>query len=253
MENKQPSIIDLLIETHVGLERQGPGSTETTCKALGFLGNLEQISNTADLGCGSGPQTMELARHLSGSIVGLDMFSDFIGVLNENADKQGVGDRVRGIVGSMDDLPFEEESLDLIWSEGAIDNIGFEKGLAHWRGFLKKGGYLAVTCPSWLTAEHPAVIEGFWSDAGSGLDSVEHNVAILQACGYRFIASFALPEYCWTEKYFVPREAVLEELLKKYPDDETAEAFVAENRYEVDLYSKYGQHYGYVFYIGQKL
>lgn len=74
MENKQPSIIDLLIETHVGLERQGPGSTETTCKALGFLGDLEQISNTADLGCGSGPQTMELARHLSGSIVGLDMF-----------------------------------------------------------------------------------------------------------------------------------------------------------------------------------
>ena len=238
MENKQPSILDLLIEAHVGLERQGPGSAETTCKALGFLGDLAQISHAADLGCGS--------------IVGLDMFPDFIDVLNENAGKQGLGGRVKGIVGSMDDLPFDGESLDLIWSEGAIDNIGFEEGIAHWRGFLKKGGYLAVTCPSWLTAEHPEVIERFWSDAGSGLDSVEHNVAALQACGYRFVASFALPEYCWTEKYFAPREAALQGLLKKYPDSETVEAFVAENRHEVKLYSEYKRHYGYVFYIGQK-
>ncbi|WP_303203606.1 class I SAM-dependent methyltransferase [Raoultibacter timonensis] len=252
MENKQPSILDLLIEAHVGLERQGPGSAETTCKALGFLGDLAQISHAADLGCGSGPQTLELARHVPGSIVGLDMFPDFIDVLNENAGKQGLGGRVKGIVGSMDDLPFDGESLDLIWSEGAIDNIGFEEGIAHWRGFLKKGGYLAVTCPSWLTAEHPEVIERFWSDAGSGLDSVEHNVAALQACGYRFVASFALPEYCWTDEYFAPREAALQGLLKKYPDSETVEAFVAENRHEVKLYSEYKRHYGYVFYIGQK-
>lgn len=26
MENKQPSVMDLLIETHEGLEQQGPGS-----------------------------------------------------------------------------------------------------------------------------------------------------------------------------------------------------------------------------------
>ena len=29
----------------------------------------------------------------------------------------------------MDALPFENEELDLIWSEGAIYNIGFEKGV----------------------------------------------------------------------------------------------------------------------------
>jgi hypothetical protein len=40
----------------------------------------------------------------------------------------------------MDDLPFKEEELDLIWSEGAIYNIGFEKGLREWRKYLKKMG-----------------------------------------------------------------------------------------------------------------
>lgn len=74
MANKQPSVMDLLIETHEGLERQGPGSPEMTRKALDFLDNLDQISHAADLGCGSGGQTMVLAQHLTGAIIGLDLF-----------------------------------------------------------------------------------------------------------------------------------------------------------------------------------
>ena len=38
---------------------------------------------------------------------------------------------VTGIVGSMENLPFRKEEFDLIWSEGAIDSIGFETGLTH--------------------------------------------------------------------------------------------------------------------------
>lgn len=253
METNQLTMIDLLLETHVGLERQGPGSPEMTYKALKFLDDLDRVALTADLGCGSGGQTMILAKHLTGTVVELDLFPDFISVFNDNAQKQGLGERVMGVVGSMDDLPFEKESFDLIWSEGAIDNIGFEKGLAHWHRFLKKHGYVAVTCPSWLTEEHPAVVEKFWSDAGSTLDSVGHNIGIMQACGYQFVAAFTLPETCWTDHYFIPREAALKALLEKYSGNETVEAFVAENRYEVELYSKCKQHYGYVFYIGKKV
>ena len=45
----------------------------------------------------------------------------------------------------MDNLPFQDEELDLIWSEGAIYNIGFERGMNEWNRFLKKGGFIAVT------------------------------------------------------------------------------------------------------------
>jgi hypothetical protein len=44
----------------------------------------------------------------------------------------------------MEDLHLEASSLDLIWSEGAIYNMGFEKGLQSWHQFLKTGGYIAV-------------------------------------------------------------------------------------------------------------
>ena len=61
MDNERPSAMNLLVEVHAGLERQGPGSTETTLKALGFIDGIERISKVADLGCGTGPQTMVLA------------------------------------------------------------------------------------------------------------------------------------------------------------------------------------------------
>lgn len=80
MESKQPSPIDLLVEAHTGLERQGPGCAEETGRALAFLGDLDLIANAADLGCGTGAQTLLLAQHLKGSVVGLDLFPAFVDV-----------------------------------------------------------------------------------------------------------------------------------------------------------------------------
>lgn len=251
MENQQPTFLDLLLEAHIDLKRQGPGSPETMQQALSFLEPLDRFEQIADLGCGTGGQTLQLAEHLQGRITGLDMFPDFASRLTEEAQRKGFGGRVSGIVGNMESLPFAPHSLDLIWSEGAIDNIGFETGLRHWHGFLRQGGCLAVTCPSWLTLARPAVVEQFWSDAGSHLDTVEKNIEIMQQAGYQFLAAFALPETCWTDNYFTPRAAAIEKLLKKYPGSDVMKQYAAVNRQEVELYLQYGQHYGYVFYIGR--
>jgi ubiquinone/menaquinone biosynthesis C-methylase UbiE len=245
-------IFDFIRETHIGLERQGPGSPEMTVKALSFLDSPNKISRVLDLGCGTGGQTMVLAKNIAGSITGVDIFPEFINVFNDNAKKLNLQERVKGIVGSMEDIPFEKEEFDLIWSEGAIDNIGFEKGLNYWNGFLMKNGFLAVTCPSWFTDEHPIEVEKFWIEAGSRLDTIGHNISIMQKAGYVLVAAFTLPEKCWTDNYFTPREAAEKVLLEKYAGNKTVEDYVENDRYEVELYSKYKQYYGYVFYIGKK-
>ena len=253
MENERPSVYDLLIETHVGLERQGPGSPEMTIKALSFLDNLDKISRVVDLACGTGGQTMVLAQNITGEIIGVDICPDFINIFNNNVKKLNLQERVNGIVGSMEDLSFSKEEFDLIWSEGAIDSIGFEKEINYWNSFLKKNGYVAVTCPSWFTDERPAEIEKFWTDAGCKLDTIGDNISIMQKTGYNLVAAFTLPEKCWTENYFIPRETAEKALLKKYAGNKTIEEYIENEKYEVELYTKYKQYYGYVFYIGKKI
>jgi ubiquinone/menaquinone biosynthesis C-methylase UbiE len=253
MEVEQLSVLDLISETHAGLERQGPGSPEMTMKALSFIDNLDKISRVADLGCGTGGQTMILAQNIPGNIIGIDLFPEFINVFNENAQESSFQERVKGFVGSMEALSFQKEEFDLIWSEGAIDNIGFENGLNYWNGFLKTNGYIAVTSPSWLTDERPVEIEKFWVDAGSkGLDTIGHNISIMQKAGYIPVAVFVLPEKCWTDNYFVPREAAETALLKKHAGNKIVGSYIENDKYEVELYLKYKQYYGYVFYIGKK-
>lgn len=253
MEKQEPTMLDLLLEAHIGLERQGPGSPEALKQALGFLGPAERFGRIADLGCGTGGQTMLLAELLPGTIVGLDMFPAFIDELNRKAMSRYPDGRVSGVVGQMEDLPFPKNSFDLIWSEGAIDNIGFREGLCHWRDFLRPQGCIAVTCPSWLTKERPAVVEQFWADAGSSVDPVETNIGILQDCGYEFIAAFALPGECWTENYFCPRAAAIRKLSEKYAGSDVMKAYAEINQREVDLYLEHGRHYGYVFYLGRAM
>lgn len=253
-ENKSIHDFDysIICEYFSNVERQGPGSKEATVKAVSFIDNLCDKSKIADLGCGTGGQTIVLAQHSKGNITALDLFPLFIDRINENAAKSNLQNRIKGVVGSMDNLPFEEEELDLIWSEGAIYNIGFEKGLNYWNKFLKKGGYIAVTEASWLTDERPEEIEKFWMDAYPEIDVISRRIAQLQKAGFTPIATFALPEKCWTENFYEPQKEAQKIFLKKHAGNKTAEALVTNERHEAQLYDKYKNYYGYVFYIGKK-
>ena len=256
MENENPTIHDfdfeLITEYYSNFERQGPGSPEMTIKALDFIDNLTQKSKIADIGCGTGGQTMMLAENVMGDITGIDLSPDFINIFNDNARKQNLQDRVKGIVGSMDDLRFQNEEFDLIWSEGAIYNIGFERGLNEWRKYLKKGGFIAVTEASWFTEERPSEIEKFWMGAYPGITTIPNCVYTMQKSGYIPVSTFTLPEYCWTDNFYTPSGPVQEDFLKKYNGNKTVEKFVEMELHEAKLYQKYKEYYGYVFYIGKK-
>ena len=243
---------DLINEYFTELERLGPGSPAETLRALSFIGNLSDKTQIADLGCGTGVQTMVLAQHTEATVTALDLYAGSIDKLNATAERLGLQHRVKGIVASMDNLPFQKEEFDLIWSEGAIANIGFEKGLNHWKDFLKKDGYVAVSYESWFTEERPAEIEKWWMDAVPEITTIDHNISIMQKAGYIPVAAFALPEHCWIDNYFVPQKARQEEFLKKHAGNKAVENMIAFLRREADLYLKYKQYYGYVFYIGKK-
>ncbi|NDW17323.1 class I SAM-dependent methyltransferase [Dysgonomonas sp. 216] len=254
-ENKTIHEFDfsLICEFFSNMERQGPGSPEVTQKALGFVDNLTEKSLIADIGCGTGGQTMVLAQHAPGRITGLDLFPDFIDIFNRNAEQLGLHDRVKGVVGSMDNLPFQTGELDLIWSEGAIYNIGFERGLNEWRKYLKTGGYIAVSESSWFTDERPAEINDFWMEAYPEIDTIPNQVVKIHRAGYLPIATFILPENCWIEHYFAKKIKAREIFLDKYAGNKAAEEFMELQPREEELYRKYKEFYGYTFFIAKKI
>ena len=124
MSNNHTSIHDfdftLICNYFKSLERQGPGSPEATQKALSFINELSEKSQIADIGCGTGGQTITLAEYTKGQITGIDLFPDFIEIFNKNAAKALCSDRVKGITGSMDHLPFQNEELDLSYLQHRI-------------------------------------------------------------------------------------------------------------------------------------
>jgi methylase of polypeptide subunit release factors len=55
-------------------------------RALSFLDNLSSVSSVADLGCGTGTQTIFIAQNTPGTVVGVDLIPSFIDILSENAN-----------------------------------------------------------------------------------------------------------------------------------------------------------------------
>ncbi|WP_159520632.1 class I SAM-dependent methyltransferase [Sunxiuqinia indica] len=256
MSNEQQTIhefdLNIIHDFFSNTERQGPGSSEETLKALSFIEGLTGKSKIADIGCGTGGQTMVLAQNTSCEIIGIDACPDFINQFNKNTQTRNFQSRLKGIIGDMKNLPFQDKELDLIWSEGAIYNIGFERGLKEWRRFLKPGGYIAITENTWFTEERPAEIEQFWQKAYPEIDTIPNKVHQMQKAGYLPVATFKVPDTCWTD-YYATMEEVQKPFLKKYKGNRTAEQFIEYQQYETALYNKYNSYYGYMFYVGKKL
>lgn len=247
-----PFDFDLINEYFVELDRQGPGSVEETLRALSFIDGISSETSIADLGCGTGSQTMVLAQNTEAKITALDLYAGSIDKLNATAEELGLQDRVKGVVGSMDALPFRRDEFDIIWSEGAIGNIGFEKGLNNWKHFLKQDSYIAVTYESWFTDSRPTEIEKWWVDAVPEIATIGQNILTMQKAGFIPVAVFTLPNSCWTENYFAPQRARRVEYLKQHAGNKTVKEFVGFMEHEEDLFSRYSRYYGYAFYIGRK-
>ena len=132
----------------------------------------------------------------------------------------------------MDMLPFEAGSLDAIWSEGAIYNMGFENGVRQWRRFLKRGGILAISELTWLTASRPAELEAYWCAQYAEVGTASSKLAVLERNGYAPIGYFVVPEHCWLDAYYRPMQQRFPAFLARHGSSDGAKAVVAAEELE---------------------
>lgn len=243
----------LLIDLHKQGHRQGPGGDAETELAI-KLAMIDQTAplKIADIGCGTGASTLVLARLLNAQITAVDFLQDFIDVLMNRAQSNGVDEKITPLCASMEQLPFEDEEFDVIWSEGAIYNIGFEKGVAEWRRFLKSGGLLVASEITWLTDTRPAELQKHWDSEYPEIDVASAKIRILEKHGYSPIGYFVLPEHCWLDEYYRPMQARFENFLNRNGNSEEAREIVAAEQREIDLYETYKAYISYGVYVARK-
>jgi len=244
----------LLVDLHKRAKRQGPGGDVETRKAID-LAMLDPSAplKVADIGCGTGASTIQLARLLNAKITAIDFLPEFIEVLKGKAENEGLSKKINPLVCSMENLQFDDEEYDVIWSEGAIYNIGFEKGINGWRRFLKPGGLLVVSEITWTTSDRPSEIQKYWEAEYPEIDTASSKINILEKNGYSPVAYFVLPECCWLENYYRPLQNSFAEFIVRNANNENAQAIVEAEKKEISLYEKFKKHYSYGVYIARKL
>ncbi|HEX7364033.1 MAG TPA: class I SAM-dependent methyltransferase [Dehalococcoidia bacterium] len=180
---------------------------------------LPQLYNPRilDIGCGSGVPTMELARLSDGEIIGLDIDRDMLDVLRGKVERAGLSDRVKVVNRSLFDMGFPDGSFDVVWAEGSIFVIGFEKGLQQWKRLLKPGGFMVVH-----------------DERGNVREKLEQ----ISGCGYELLGYFELDEEKWRAEYFAPLEKLVLETRAKYPDAPGVIKAVQGAQQEIDIFKK---------------
>ncbi len=240
----------VFFEVFEGLPRQGPGCRACTARALALCAELPARPLIVDLGCGTGAQTLDLADLIDGSIVAVELHAPSVDRLRAAAAARGLADRIDARAGDMAAVDIEPGSVDLVWSEGALYNIGLPAGLRLARRLLRPGGYVAFTEAVWLSDDRPPAAREAFADY-PGMGTVADVRATLEAEGFERVDDFVLPEAAWWDDFYGPMERRVATLRAQYADDAAALETLAAFDDEVALRRAHGASFGYAFFVAR--
>lgn len=206
------------------------GLIKYTRKAFHMVPELDR-PYILDIGCGSGVPTMELARLSNGQITGLDVKQDALDRLRRKIEEAGLSDRVKTLNCSMFDMDFRDESFDIIWAEGSISRIGFERGLKEWRRFLKPNGFLVIH-----------------DEVGNIAEKLEQ----ISSCGYDLLGYFVLGEETWWNEYYAPLEKRIHKIRMKHADNPKTIAVLDAEQREIEMVKQNPGRYCSVYFVMKK-
>jgi ubiquinone/menaquinone biosynthesis C-methylase UbiE len=198
-----------------------------TRKAFRVLPKMDK-SRILDIGCGSGLPTLELARLSQGEVIGIDIDQRALGRLTTQIGEAGLTGRVEPVNRSMFDMDFVDASFDVIWSEGSIYAIGFERGLREWKRFLKPNGFMVVH-----------------DEQGNVTEKLEQ----ISNCGYELLGYFILSKETWWTEYFAPLEKLIAQSRGRHADDTEVLEELHKCQEELDMFKKCPERNSSVYFI----
>lgn len=245
----------IFFEVHRDLPREGPGSRASTARALRLILEREPASairTVLDVACGPGQQTVDLVGLLPAArLLALDLHPPFLVQARQRLESVGAADRVALVRADMRRLPVRGSSIDLVWCEGAAYIMGIGAALDAWHGLLRSGGFCAFTEAVWLRRSVPGPVRRCWAEYPAMGDRGNCRRLVVER-GFEPIGDFVLPAAAWWDDYYTPMEARIAALRARYQDDAVAAAVLDECAAEIDVCRRYGDCYGYAFFVARK-
>jgi SAM-dependent methyltransferase len=232
-----------------GMAKLAPGDDEHTRSVLRALPR-KTFGSVVDVGCGSGRQTFVLARELAVPIDAVDTRQPFLDDMMVRARELGLDSLVRPHCMDMWDLPSVFKDIELLWSEGAVYNMGFSEALTGWAPAIATDGFAVISECSWLADERPSGAAAFFSMTYPAMGSVDENAVACVKAGYKLLDTYTLPKESWIEGYY----DILGTRARtfSYHPDPLVRELALQTLTEIEVFESSQGSYGYVFYVLQK-
>jgi predicted O-methyltransferase YrrM len=242
---------EAFLELYTALPRQGPGSATATRAVLELVPRLPDAPRIIEAGCGSGSSTLVLAAALpSATIVAVDLLDVLLERLATALAASGLTQRVQLRRESMDALQEPPASVDLIWCEGAIYNVGIERALRIWAPLLRPGGCVVFSEACWWTTEPAPHLVAYWAQAYPGMRDEAAVLSLIESLGHVCVATRRLEREAWFTEYYEPLARRCVEL---QPNANPVLAqVIAEAEAEIASFRANPDHCGYTFFVVQR-
>ena len=224
-----------IFELFLPLERAGPGDAESLRWALEVAGTRPDAT-VLDAGCGTGADLPGLITAVpKGKVVAVEAAPRFI---------ERVRARFPAVEAHLADMAAPPGGpFDLIWSAGAVYNLGVGRALAGWAGHLKPGGRVAFSDLCWRRPDPPAEARAFWAAEGLDVPDAAGLEAQVTQAGWRVLDARWLGRAGWAA-YYEPLEARL--------DGFSGDAALVEGfRAEIALWREQGESYDYRLIVAE--
>ena len=113
--NPTVEMLNLIDQLHGG----GLNSTKNQAELVGFAKDARVI----DAGCGVGGSSRYLAHTYGCRIEAIDLTPEYVEAAVRLNELCGLGDRIAVRQGSVTDLPFEDQSFDIVWCQNVSMNV----------------------------------------------------------------------------------------------------------------------------------
>jgi ubiquinone/menaquinone biosynthesis C-methylase UbiE len=121
------------------------GQLEATWR-LAQMAELHEAMQVLDVGCGIGGPARTLAAEYGCRVTGIDLTEEFCHAAQVLTARLGMSDRVTFRHGNALDLPFDDESFDLVWTQSVLMNIEDKRrAFGEMRRVLRPSGRLAFS------------------------------------------------------------------------------------------------------------